>query len=94
MLTNISNLVIQANISYSSNRIVNLLYQTQALVINGYAKFSNLTVSNYSNSIVIIFSCLEISQIQRYVLYILFGVPSTTNIHVAFLEIRFFVFAL
>ena len=54
-------MVIQAQISYSSNPAVKLIYQTQAAVIDGYAKFQNLTISNYSNSIVITYSSLPIA---------------------------------
>lgn len=57
-LTNSSSLVIQANISYSANPATKLMYQTQAAVINGYANFTNLTISNSSKSIVVTFTSL------------------------------------
>ena len=58
-------MAIQANISYASNQNVTLLYQTEAPFINGLAKFTNLTISNYSNSIVITYKTLQINGINR-----------------------------
>ena len=46
LLTSLSSWVIQAYISNWTNSNVSLMYQTQATVVNGYANFTNLTVSN------------------------------------------------
>ena len=66
MLSFLSSWVIQAYLSNSTNPNANLVYQTEVTVVNGYANFTNLTISDSSNSFVISYKFLVPEGVNRY----------------------------
>jgi len=64
-VTALSSWTIQAFLTNSTNPNATLMYQTQATVVNGYANFTNLTISDSSASFVVSYKFLVPDGVNR-----------------------------
>ena len=68
LLTSLSSWTIQAYLSNSTNPNATLMYQTKVTVVNGFANFTNLTISDSSDNFTISYKFLMPDGVNRYII--------------------------